>query len=78
MSDYRLWVNGDVELEDYSTIHDYIGVIGKNDKLEITINKMGSENIDVVQGILKYDNFQVISKRETKEGNCLITACKGK
>lgn len=38
MSEYNLDINGVINLSDYSSINDYIDVVGESDKLIININ----------------------------------------
>ena len=45
MSEYRLDIVGDINLSDYSSIHDYMGIIEQNDKFTITSKMKNSEEM---------------------------------
>lgn len=76
MSDYHLAINGAINLGDYSSIYDYMGVIGERDKITITMNNADSENFQMLCNILRMKNFIIISKEENINGEYCITAFK--
>ena len=43
MSEYRLDIVGNINLSDYSSIHDYMGVIQRNDKFTIISQMKNTE-----------------------------------
>ena len=76
MSEYRLEVNGVIGLSDYSSINDYMGIIGDDDKLTITFGASETPNVDIVTNILSRKGFQVAFKGGNDDGKYYITAYK--
>lgn len=76
MSDYRLDVNGCINLGDYSSIYDYMGIIGDRDKITITMNNADTENFEILCNMLKMNNFTITSKGEENNGGYFVTAFK--
>lgn len=61
MSDYRMDIKGNIGLSDYSNIHDYLGVVDSDDNFTITLNNNGSNEISIINSMLK-DNYFCIWK----------------
>ncbi len=74
MSEYRLEVNGTIGLSDYSNINDYMGIIGEDDKLTITIGTGETHNVDIISNILSRNGFQVAFKGGNDDGKYYISA----
>lgn len=74
MSEYRLEVNGTIGLSDYSNINDYMGIIGEDDKLTITIGTGETHNVDIISNILNHNGFQVAFKGGNDDGKYYISA----
>lgn len=73
MSDYRLWVNSDIQLQDYSSFDDYVNIVDKNDNLTITLDNNSDELKNIMCSILIKNNFSVaVRKREDQDGYCII------
>ncbi|QAT41434.1 hypothetical protein [Clostridium sp. JN-9] len=70
MSDYRLWVNSDIQLQDYSSFDDYVNIVDKNDNLTITLHNNSDELKDIMCSILIKNNFSV-TVREDQDGCCI-------
>lgn len=67
MSDYKLDINGAIELSDYSSIYDYMEIVNENDNL--TINLRGEkEDFDILCSMLREKGFNIM-KKEYVEGN---------
>lgn len=76
MAQYHLDVSGRVKLSDYSSIHDYMELINKNDKFTISIEKGDKENIDIICNMLKTSKFSIIDTSGKENGKCSIEAFK--
>lgn len=76
MSEYKLEVNGNIQLSDYSSIHDYMGLVGKEDKLTITVDGADLQNYQMICNILQNDDFMVSTKEAEINGKYYITAYK--
>ena len=44
MSDYKMDIKGCIGLSEYSNIHDYFGMIDKNDRFRITLEKSNDKD----------------------------------
>lgn len=76
MSHYCLWVNTDVQLQDYSSFSDYVNIVDKNDNLTITLDNNSDEVMDIICSILTNNNFSIDVKRRENYGGYYITATK--
>jgi len=74
MSEYRLDVEGKLELSDYSSIHDYIGVLGGEDKLTIVVDKKGAGDMNILCSMLINECFTIASEKKELEGKYYISA----
>lgn len=74
MSDYRLEINGIIGLSDYSNINDYMGIIGEDDKLTITVGPGEAHNVDIISDILRRNGFDVAAKGGHDDGRYYISA----
>lgn len=73
MSDYRLWVNADIQLQDYSSFDDYVNIVDKNDNLTITLDNNSDELKNIMCSILLKNNFSIdVRKRENQEGYYIV------
>jgi hypothetical protein len=62
MSEYRLDITGDVNLSDYTNIHDYINLVDGDDILAISLNSVRPDQIGIITSMLESKNFEVSSK----------------
>jgi hypothetical protein len=76
MSEYHMDINGKMQLEDYSSIYDYMAIVNKNDNLTITIDTGESENADIVCNMLKKSDFIVNLYEKQNNGKYYIRAYK--
>ncbi|MDF2882430.1 MAG: hypothetical protein K0R54_2987 [Clostridiaceae bacterium] len=73
MSDYRLWVNSDIQLQDYSSFNDYVNIVDKNDNFTITLDNDSDEVRNIMCSILIKNNFSIdVKKRENHEGYYIV------
>lgn len=78
MSDYRLDLVSDINLSDYSSIHDYMGLIEKNDKFTITSKMKSTEEIKILCKMLENNYFTIVSQGGKENGEYYITSQKEK
>ncbi|KAJ52202.1 hypothetical protein BD780_003608 [Clostridium tetanomorphum] len=74
MSEYNLDINGVINLSDYSSINDYIDVVGESDKLIININYNDKDNFKIICSMLKDKGFDIIRSEELKDCKYYIVA----
>ena len=75
MSDYKLDINGAIELSDYSSIYDYMEIVNENDSL--TINLRGKDDdFDIICSMLKEKGFNIIRKENVENQVHYILASK--
>lgn len=78
MSDYTLDISGDINLSDYSSIHDYMGLIKRNDKFTITSKIKDPEEMKILCKMLENNYFDVVTQGDMKNGEYYITSQKKK
>ena len=76
MSEYKLEIMGEIDLSTYSHIHDYMAIVGENDKVIITVQNGKRENIDILCSLLKNDNFNINSQESDMNYKTYISASK--
>jgi len=76
MSEYRLDIVGDINLSDYSSIHDYMGIIGQNDKFTITSKIQNTEEVELLCKMLENNYFTIVAKGGKENGQYYITSQK--
>lgn len=76
MSEYRLDVKGDLNLSDFSSIYDYIGIVDYNDNFTITLNHVKEENINIIYEMLERQNLKVINLEKNSDDIYYIKASK--
>lgn len=76
MSEYRLDIVGDINLSDYSSIHDYMRVIEQNDKFTITSKMKSPEEMQILCRMLENNYFSIVAQGDKKNGQCYITSQK--
>lgn len=77
MSNYRLQINGRVDLSDYSNIRDYMYIVNQNDKFTIDLNN-NEEDADLLCSMLRKYNFSVLSKGGSIDGRYHISAIRNR
>lgn len=78
MSNYRMDINGTIELSDYSLIHDYIEIVEDNDNIMFHINNNPETEVDILCNLLEKDRFTILSKSQKDEGGYYVEAKKDK
>lgn len=76
MSDYRLDITGEINLSTYSNIHDYMAIVGENDKVVITVQSGNRQNIDILCSLLKNEKFNINSEENDLNDKTSIFASK--
>lgn len=74
MSDYKLDINGNMKLSDYSSINDYLEIPKKDDRVSIKLNSNSKDELDMICEILDNKGFNIINKKD----NGYIYASKNK
>lgn len=76
MSDYKMNIFGQIRLSDYSSIHDYMGIIEPSDNFQIEMNDASEEDAKVLCNILESDKFDIIERGGRNESKYFIQATK--
>ena len=76
MPDYRMDINGDLGLSEYSNIFDYMGVVDSKDNFKITLNNLQKENINIITSMLKDSKFSIVNEGIDTNGKYYINASK--
>lgn len=74
MSNYKMDIKGSIDLQDYSNIHDYIGVVDIDDNFTITIDASDENNVSIICSMLKDSNFNIIEQGYDNKGIYYINA----
>ena len=65
MSDYKMDIRGILGLGEYSDIHDYMGIVDKNDNFTITIDTNNKQHINIITSMLRENNFKIFRYDES-------------
>lgn len=76
MPDYRMDINGELGLSEYSNIFDYMGVVDKRDNFTITLDNAKEDNINIITSMLKDSKFSIINEGVDDSGKYCINANK--
>jgi hypothetical protein len=76
MPDYRMDINGELGLNEYSNIFDYMGVVDTKDNFTITLDNVQSENISIIASMLKDSKFSIVNEGIDANGKYYINANK--
>jgi len=76
MSNYSMDISGDIGLEDYSNIFDYLKIIDRDDNFVIRINKKNKNDIDLINSMLQENKFNIMHTKYDEKGNYYINANK--
>ncbi|SCK04645.1 Uncharacterised protein [uncultured Clostridium sp.] len=76
MSDYKMDIRGALGLGEYSDIHDYMGIVDKNDNFTITLDTKNKQHINIITSMLKENNFNILEEGISSGGDYYITANK--
>ena len=78
MSNYSMNISGNIGLEGYSNIFDYLKIIDKDDNFIIKINKRNRKDIDVINSMLQDNKFIINYTEYDSNGNYYINANRNK
>lgn len=78
MSDYRMDINGNIGLSEYSNIYDYLGIIDKDDNFYITLQKGNEHEVSIISSMLENNNFFISEGGYDNIGNYCMKAKKVK
>lgn len=78
MPDYKMDIRGKIGLGEYSDIHDYMGIVDKNDNFTITLDQSNRQHINIITSMLKESNFYILEEGINNLGDYYINANKYK
>ncbi|SFD47703.1 hypothetical protein [Clostridium uliginosum] len=78
MSDYSMDIKGSLGLNEYSNIFDYLGIVDSGDNFIIKINKDNKQNINIINSMLKDNEFIISDEGYDTFGDYSINAYKQK
>lgn len=78
MSNYKMNINGEIKLSDYSYIHDYMAIVEPEDNFQIELSNVREEDTKVLCSILESDKFDIINRNNGNIGEYSIFATKRK
>ena len=76
MSDYKMDIKGTIGLSEYSNIHDYLGVVDRDDSFTITLKENSNQEINIINSMLVNISFQILSEGYDNKGIYHICAYK--
>lgn len=76
MSDYRMDIKGEIGLNEYSNIYDYLGIVDSNDKFTIIINSGNQQEIKIINSMLRCNRFCISDEGFNSLGEYKINAYK--
>ena len=76
MPDYRMNINGDLGLSEYSNIFDYMGIVDIKDNFTITLDNTQKDSISIITSMLKDSKFYIINEGIDNNGKYYINANK--
>jgi hypothetical protein len=76
MSDYKMDIKGYIGLSEFSNIYDYLGVVDKNDSFTITVDTTNDDEINMINSLLKDNNFCISEEGYDVVGTYHISAYK--
>ena len=76
MPDYRMNINGDLGLSEYSNIFDYMGIVDIKDNFTITVDNAQKDSISIITSMLKDSKFYIINEGIDNNGKYYISANK--
>lgn len=78
MPDYKMDIRGKIGLGEYSDIHDYMGIVDKNDNFTITLDYSNKQYINIITSMLRESNFSILEEGINNFGDYYISANKYK
>lgn len=78
MPNYNMNLQGELGLNEYSNIFDYISVVDSGDNFTITLNEEAKNSISVISSMLRDKEFSIIDEGVNSLGSYYISANKQK
>lgn len=72
MPDYKMDINGQLGLSEYSNIFDYMSVVDTKDNFTITLDNVQKENINIIISMLKDSKFSILNEGIDDKGKYYI------
>ena len=72
MTDYKMDINGQLGLSEYSNIFDYMRVVDYKDNFTITLDNVQRENINIITSMLKDSKFSILNEGIDDRGKYYI------
>lgn len=76
MPDYRMNINGQLGLSEYSNIFDYMSLVDTNDNFTITLDNVEKDNINIITSMLKDSKFSIVKEGIDTDGKYHINVNK--
>ncbi|MCI6693616.1 MULTISPECIES: hypothetical protein [unclassified Clostridium] len=76
MPDYRMNINGQLGLSEYSNIFDYMSLVDTNDNFTITLDNVEKDNINIITSMLKDSKFSIVEEGIDTDGKYHINVNK--
>lgn len=76
MPDYKMDIQGNLTLSEYSNIFDYMGVVDMHDSFTITLNNTSQQDINMITSMLKDSDFTIKEEGVNIRGGYYINANK--
>lgn len=78
MSNYRMNISGDIGLSEFSSINDYIALVGEEDKLIVTTEGLNKDKLNTLCKILENNDLEIDISIEDNSEKYNIKALKNK
>ncbi|MGL5378501.1 hypothetical protein [Clostridium sp.] len=78
MPNYNMNLQGELGLNEYSNIFDYISVVDSGDNFTITLNEEAKNSVKVISSMLRDKEFSIIDEGINSLGGYYISANKQK
>ncbi len=78
MSDYKLDISGDLGLNEYSNINDYMDIVETSDKFTISLEEKSKNETGIICAMLKEKGFNINSSEIRDDKKVYIFANKTK
>lgn len=76
MSNYKMNIKGQIGLSEYSNIHDYLGIVDKNDSFTIVFDNNNEHEINIINSMLKNNSFCIYDSGYDEYGYYKVIAYK--
>ncbi|AYE34182.1 hypothetical protein [Clostridium septicum] len=76
MPDYKMDIQGNLNLSEYSNIFDYMGVVDMNDSFTITLSNTSQQDINIITSMLRDGDFLIKEQGVNGNGEYYINANK--